>query len=145
MDSARDRVDFYTAMFRQGREADAFHGLIESDSDVVPELIALYDRVAGNDLRAFILGVVSEFHRPFDLSFLKQELLSTEPAILRRALDGLSNSETPESVQMMTEAVARIDDPTKRQWVMEAIRDTTIAIKKRAEHGEGGKASPATS
>ncbi len=145
MDSARNKVDFYTAMFRQGREADAFHGLIEADSEIVPELIALYDRVAGNDLRAFILGVVSEFHRPFTLAFLKQELLSTEPEIWKRALDGLSKLESPESVQMMTESVARIQDPTKKQWVMEAIRDTTMAIKKRAEHGEGGKASPATS
>lgn len=145
MDSARDRVDLYTAMFRQGREADALHGLIESDSDVVPELIALYDRISGNDLRAFILGVVSEFHRPFSLAFLMQELLSTEAEIWKRSLDGLSKFESPESVQMMTESVARIEDPTKMQWVMEAIRDTTMAIKRRAEHGEGGKASSATS
>lgn len=145
MDSARDKVEFCTAMFRQGREADAFHGLIESDSDVVPELIALYDRVAGNDLRAFILAVVSEFHRPLTLAFLKQELLSTEAEIWKRALDGLSKVESPESVQMMTESVPRIQDPTKKQWVMEAIRDTTMAIKKRAKYGKGGKSSPASS
>ena len=126
MKSARETVDYYITMFRDGCETDAFHGLAESDPDVVFEMISTYDRSTEDDLRHFLIGAISDFRRPSSLSFLKKELLSPDPSIWKRALDGLCMFETSESIQMIAEAVSEVSDTDKRDWIMEAIRDTTL-------------------
>lgn len=136
MNSLRETVDYYIRMFRSGSENEAFHGLIESDPEVVLELASVYDGDTGAELRDFILSVVSEFRSPAALAFLKQELFSAEPEIWRRALDGLCLCETSASIEMMTQA-AKVADPAKKRLIIEAIRDTTLAIKGRMGNDAG--------
>lgn len=129
MKTSRETVEYYLAKFREGERDDAFHGLIESDPDVVTELIAAYDLATGLEVKAFVVRVITEFRRPVSMSFLKQELLAKESEIWKGALDALVIMESPESVAAMEEARCTVPDPLKKEWIGEAIRDTAMRIK----------------
>jgi hypothetical protein len=135
MDSAREIVDYYLGVFRAGRWNDAFHGLIDFDAELIPELIISYDSTDESETKAFILRVISEFRRPVAFAFLKQELQRDDPRIWKLALNGLTVAQSYQSIEAMSEAVRSVSEPEKKAWIMEAIRDTTLATKKAAEQG----------
>jgi hypothetical protein len=137
MKSAREVVDYYIGVFVAGRTEEAFHGLIDLGTDVVLELIASYDSIVNRKTNVFILQVISESRRPIAFAFLKRELLSDDPQIWKLALDGLAKAQSSQSVEVMSEAARYVNDSDKKAWIMEAIRDTTIAIKKGAEPPAG--------
>ena len=89
MDSAREYAGYYLQRLREGREEEAFFGLIDSDPAVVPVLLKAFAQEANPSTRAAIVRCVWQHRRPGDIRFLIELLYDPEPAVWKEALDGI--------------------------------------------------------
>ncbi len=124
-------VTHYLGEFRAGRCDDAFHSLIESDSAIIPDLIIAYEETKDTDVKVFLIEVVSEFRLDSSLSFLCHALRRDEPRIWKAALNGMAMAESPEAVDAMDHVLSSVRDSTKRDWIEEAITDTSETITEK--------------
>lgn len=126
-------IEYYLKMFRRGEADDAFHGLLELDTSVVPELIEAFRKERNAGLREFLVEVIWEFREASVIPFLGEALLDSEPCIWQEALNGLVTLASPAALDVLQAARTR-EFPTRREteefrkWLEEAI-----------EQVEGGK------
>src|SRR5262245_40284300 len=89
MFSAEETVAYYLERLRQGDDEEAFFGLIESHSRVVPVLIEAFATEKDRVVRAQIIQYIWQHRRPDTVPFLAHVLHDPEPAVWKEALDGL--------------------------------------------------------
>lgn len=124
-------VNHYLGEFRAGRCDDAFHSLIEADSAIIPDLINAYEDTKDTDVKVFLIEIVSEFRLDSSLCFLRHALRRDEPRIWKAALNGMAMAESSEAVDAMDHVLSSVRDSTKRDWIEEAISDTSAAISEK--------------
>ena len=135
MTSVKEIVDYYISEFLAGRCEDAAFGLAETDfdSDVIPELINVYESTDDTDTKVFVIEVVSDFRLPSSFGFLRHALHREEQEIWKSALNGLAMVESADSVDAMDVVLASITDDNKRAWIEEVISDTNATLTRNAE------------
>ena len=132
MTTAKEIVDHYIDEYCEGRCDNAFHGLIDLNPELIPELIEAYDSSDDPELKVFVIKVISEFRKESALCFLRRALRHNEVPIWKSALDGLAMVESQESVDAMEHVLTSVADAGKRAWIQEALSDTIAAIKNKS-------------
>ncbi|MES2465771.1 MAG: hypothetical protein V4675_00605 [Verrucomicrobiota bacterium] len=132
MTTAKEIVDHYIGEFREGRCDNAFHGLIDLNPELIPELIEAYDSSDVPELKVFVIKVISEFRKEPALYFLRHALRRDEVHIWKSALDGLAMVELQASVDAMEHVLSSVADAEKRAWIQQVISDTIAAIKNKS-------------
>lgn len=136
MDRFQAEIAYYLDRFRSGEFSTAFHGLLEIDRDILPELMTVFQRTQEIGLREFLIHVIWETREPTVIPFLGDALSDEEPRIWRRALDGLVAIASQHSLDQLRAARTR-RFPTQpethefRRWLEEAIRQTEEALNQR--------------
>ena len=125
----------YVAMYHAGREDDAFHGLLESGVQMIPELIAAYEATDDTELRSFIISVVSEYRDLDSSGFLRHALRRSESLIWKRALDGLVAMGCAEDLEHV---LVTTSDDDKRSWIVEAIEQIKMSQQPTKAEQVGG-------
>ena len=119
-------IDEYLKMYNGGDGGNAFHGLLEMDPAILPELISAYHSETDTQKRCFLLHVIWEYRQPLMIPFLSEVLLDHEPLIWQEAIDGLVALASPEAVNALSAARSHrftrsSDTATFQLWVAEAI------------------------
>jgi hypothetical protein len=116
----------YLEMFRSGNADDAFHGLLESDHDILPELMAVFRSEQDGGVREFLVRVIWKLGERSVIPFLGEVLSDNEALVWRQALDGLVSLATPAALDVLRAARARQFATQReaeefRRWLEEAI------------------------
>lgn len=125
-------IEHYLKMLRRGETEDAFHGLLELDTSVVPELIEAFRKERNAGLREFLVEVIWEYREASAIPFLGEALLDPEPCIWQEALNGLVTLASPAALDALRAARTR-EFPTRREteefrrWLEEAIEQVEEA------------------
>lgn len=129
------KIAYYLEMFRSGDADNAFHGLLELDRDILPELMAVFPSTQDIRLREMLVAVIWGYREQSVIPFLREALFDTEPRIWREALNGLVSLASPAALDALCEARRR-RFLTQREteefggWVEEAISQAeTEALK----------------
>lgn len=123
------QIAYYLEMFRRGDTDNAFHGLLEIDRDVLPELMAVFRNEQDIRVRELLVEVIWEYRERSVIPFLGEALSDNEPRIWRQALNGLVTLALPASLDVLRAARAR-QLPTQceteefRRWLEETIEQT---------------------
>ncbi len=118
MQNSREIISYYVAMFLSGKTEDAFHGLADHGPELVPELIVAYEASTSSETKQLLLEVLSYLGSPEAGLFLRHQLRRREPAIWKKALDGLVRVRGTEYLEHV---LASTQDEPKRSWIEEAI------------------------
>jgi HEAT repeat protein len=116
----------YLRRFREGDAEDAFHGLLEMDHAILPELIAAFRGEADGEVRRFLVEVIWQHRQPSAIPFLGEVLRDPDPQVWKEALDGLVALASPAAIEALRAARGRTF-PSKRQieefrgWLEEAL------------------------
>lgn len=89
MTSLEKDVSFFLAKLRANEFEEAFHGLSELESDVIPLLVNAFHEENDPSIRSELVRIISEFRSKKAIPFLKD--VSTDPnsEVWRCAIDGL--------------------------------------------------------
>jgi hypothetical protein len=82
------QVEYYLSLFRKGR-GDAFFGLIEANSTIIPDLIDTYRVEPDASVRELLVEVVWQHRQASTIPFLGEALHDAEPVVWKQAIDGL--------------------------------------------------------
>jgi hypothetical protein len=129
------QIDYYLEMFRSGDTDNAFHGLLEIDSDILPELIQVFRASHDLGVRELLVEVIWEYRDHSVLPFLGEVLFDSEPGIWRQALNGLVTLASPAALDALRAARAR-EFPRQREteefrrWLEEAIAQAETKAQK---------------
>ena len=162
-------IDYYLERLRRGHGDQAYHGLLETSYEILPELIVAFRAEMDTRIREFLLGIIwerwQESVRPFVgdalldikasrepavtlarsvIALLGEALLDPEPLVWKQALDGLVAFASPEALEALRAARTRQfpsqrDTEEFRRWLQEA---TEQAEDRHREH-ESEDAPPA--
>jgi hypothetical protein len=122
------QIAYYLEMFRSGDADNAFHGLLEIDRDILPELMAVFRGEQDIGVRELLVEVIWEYRERSVIPFLGEALSDTEPRIWRQALNGLVALASPAALDVLRAARTR-QFPTQceteefRRWLEEAIEE----------------------
>ena len=125
----------YLDQFRRGDTDNAFHGLLELDRDVLPELMADARTEPDIRIREFLVGVIWQYRDPSVIPFLGDMLSDSEPRMWQQALNGLVTLASPASLEVLRAARTR-SFPTPqaseefRRWLEEAIEQAATGAPK---------------
>lgn len=126
-------IDFYVEMFLRGETDNAFHGLLEFDRNILPELIAAFHRECAVSVRRFLVGVIWEYRDPSVIPFLGGVLFDSELPVWREALNGLVALASPAALEALRMARTR-KFPLRREseefhdWLEEAIEQAEAKV-----------------
>ena len=129
MSMFEESVTHFIEMYRVGHAEDAFHGLLELDHAVLPELVATYRSSRDPDLRSFLLEVIWQHRQGSVIPLLGEALLDEHPRIWRQALDGLVALGSPAAVAVLRSARGHRDEEEFRRWVDEAIVQADVEAR----------------
>lgn len=120
------QISHYLEMFRSGDADNSFHGLLELDRDILPELMAVFRSTQDIRLREMLVAVIWGYREQSVIPFLREALFDTEPRIWREALNGLVSLASPAALDVLCEARTRRfltqrETEEFRRWVDEAI------------------------
>ena len=151
MPTCSPRIAYYLEQLRQGQVDSAYHGLLETNYEMLPELIAVFRTETDTRTREFLLGVIwerweqamaryagdalrdyQEGREPAVtlartiIPLLGEALLDPEPLVWRQALDGLVGFASPAAMDVLRAARTRQferqqDTEEFRRWLEEAI------------------------
>jgi len=121
MNTFGEEVTHYLQRFRGGHTDDAFHGLLELDHAVLPELEAQFRTARAPEVRRFLLEVIWQHRQQSVIPLLGEALLDADHRVWREALDGLVALGSPRSVAALRAVRVQRDDEQFRRWVDEAI------------------------
>jgi hypothetical protein len=125
MKSASEYAAYYLERLRQGQAEEAFFGLIEADSAVLPALIEAFPRDENRGIRAQIVQCIWRHRRPEALGFLADLLYDPDKAVWQEALDGLVALGGCEAIRVLQEVQRRLPADRAggitREWVDEAL------------------------
>jgi len=135
MQQFAEQITYYLEMLRQGDADNAFHGLLEIDRDILPELMAVFRDTRDIGVREFLITVIWEYRERSAIPFLGKALLDAEPPIWRQALNGLVALASPEALDALraerTRQFPRQRETEKfRCWLEEAIQQAEREIQK---------------
>jgi hypothetical protein len=120
------QIAYYLDMVRRGDTDNAFHGLLDMDHDILPELMAVFRSEQAIAVREFLVGVIWQHREQSVIPFLGEVLSDPEPSIWRQALDGLVALASPAALDILRAARTQ-QFPTQgeteefRRWLDEAI------------------------
>lgn len=120
-----DFVDYYVQKLGGKDSENAYFSLIGMDDALVPELIARYDEIASNSIKAEIIDIVGEHHRKEDIPFLVEAVENENAFIWQAALDGLVKIGSERCVSALKELLLQTHDHNKQEWIEEAIEQIT--------------------
>ena len=99
---------------------DAWHSLVEAGPDALPLLMELFRRSNEPDVRAALIGVISESRSAQGVPFLAASLRDRDARVWRAALDGLVTAAGPAALNALR--AAKIGAPSELvPWIDEAI------------------------
>lgn len=129
------RIDDHLEMFRRGDADDAFHGLLEIDREIIPELMAVFRREKDVGMREFLIAIIWEHRDRSVIPFLGEVLMDPEPRIWREALNGLVGLACPAALEALRAARAReFPQPCEteefRRWLEEAIGQAELEARR---------------
>ena len=135
MQQFAEQITYYLEMLRQGDADNAFHGLLEIDRDILPELMAVFRDTRDIGVREFLITVIWEYRERSAIPFLGKALLDAEPPIWRQALNGLVALASPEALDALRAARTRQfprqrETEKFRRWLEEAIQQAEREIQK---------------
>ncbi|MDB6034693.1 MAG: hypothetical protein JWM16_5031 [Verrucomicrobiales bacterium] len=119
-------IHYFLEMFRRGDVDDAFHGLLEMDRGILPELMEAFRLEKDIPTRQFLIQIIWEYRDASAIPLLGEALYNDEPCIWQEALNGLVTMACPDSLRLLREARKR-QFPTRREteefacWLNEAI------------------------
>jgi HEAT repeat protein len=102
-----ENVTYYLERLKERDDSAAFFGLLESDSSVVPDLIALYHNEIDPRIREFAVEVLWQRRDPVVIPLLSEALLDSEAIVWKQATDGLVALATPEALAALRDARTR--------------------------------------
>jgi HEAT repeat protein len=133
----KSEIGRYVEMFRRGETECAFHGLLEMDRDVIPELEDTFQTEKDNKIKEFLVEVIWQYRDKSVIPFLGEALYDSEPIVWRQALDGLVTLASQAALDVLQQARAcEITVNRKKDgfliWIEEAIEQVEAEIKKHA-------------
>lgn len=134
MQRFKPQIDYYLEMFRQGDTDAAFHGLLEIDREILPELMEVFRAKRDIGVREYLIEVIWEYREPSVIPFLGEALSDTEPRIWRQALNGLVALASPAALDFLRAARTRQfrtqrETEEFRRWLEEAIEQAEAATQ----------------
>ena len=129
------QIAYYLEMFRRGDVDNAFHGLLEMDRDILPELITAFKSERDIGVRVFFVEVIGEYREQSVIPFLGELLFDTETRVWRAALSGLVTLASAAAIEVLRAARARQFSTQReteefRGWLDEAIGQAEIERQK---------------
>ncbi|HTQ39337.1 MAG TPA: HEAT repeat domain-containing protein [Pirellulales bacterium] len=129
-----DVAAYYLERLRAEDNSAAFFGLLESDSSVVPDLVALYRSESDPSIREFAIEVLWQRRDLSIIPLLGEALHDPNTAVWQQALDGLVALASPESLAVLRQAQTKQfskqgDAQEFRQWIDEAIEQIELKLK----------------
>ena len=121
-----EQIAYYSEMFHHGNVDDSFHGLLELDRDILPELMAVFRQEQDAEVRELLVEVIWQYRDSSVIPFLGEALSDPDPRVWRQALDGLVALASPAGLDILHMARAR-RFPTVREtkefchWLEDAI------------------------
>lgn len=128
-------ITHYLELFRRGDTDNAFHGLLELDRNILPELMASARAQQDIRVREFLVRVIWQHREPTVIPFLGEMLFDSEPQVWQQALNGLVTLASPASLEVLRAARTR-SFPTERaakefrRWLEEAIEQAEAGFSK---------------
>ena len=128
------QIDYYLRRFRQGDRDNAFHGLLEMEHTILPDLMTLFQTESDSRVREFLVEVIWQHRQQAAIPFLGQTLLDSNPQVWRQALDGLVALASPAALDALRDARTRrfprqLETEEFRRWLEEAIEQAEAAVK----------------
>jgi HEAT repeat protein len=119
-------MEFYLRKLKSRDFDAAFHGLIEVDSAIVPELIEAYRKETDPGIRSELVRIIWQHRQALLIPFLGEALSDSSPEVWKSALDGLVALASPDALTILNAALTRTfttekEADTFRKWVQEAI------------------------
>jgi HEAT repeat protein len=129
------QIAYHLERYRVGDADSAFHGLLELDHEVLPELAAEFRAATDTRLRVFLLGVIWQHRQQSVIPLLAEALLASEPQVWREALDGLVALASPASLEALRAARTRHfteqhEAEQFRRWLEEAIEQAEMEAQR---------------
>jgi hypothetical protein len=120
--------------FRSSDEESAFFTLIDLPGDVLPALIEIFRGERTAAVRAFLVKVAWERREEAVIPFLGEALNESEEEVWQQALDGLVAFASPQSLEILQSARARVcsdssNDKQLRLWLDEAIQQVEFELR----------------
>jgi hypothetical protein len=127
-----EQIADYVRCFRGGDVETAFHGLLESGHDILPDLVAAFHGASDGRVREFLVEVIWQHRQQSVIPFLGEALWDPEPRVWRQALDGLVTLASPAAIEVLRAARTRqFSQPSEaaefRGWLEEAIEQAELA------------------
>lgn len=126
-------IAHFVEQFRQGNHDEAFHGLLEIDDCLQPDLVKAFRGANETAVRAFLLNVIWQRRQSTDIPMFAELLFDDEREIWQEAIDALVTLASLESIQALSHARTRPfsshrDEHTFRCALDEAIEQVQELI-----------------
>jgi hypothetical protein len=117
------QIHHYLDVFRRGDRDTAFHGLLEMDRRILPELMAAFRIEHDIAVREFLVEIVWQSRDESIIPFLAEALIDPEPRIWRQALNGVVALASPAALDALRAARTR--------HVLDSARDENLPCLSR--------------
>lgn len=114
-------VSYYINEANKGRFEDAFYGLVEQDSQIIPYIEKAYNGETSTDLRVMLLQALAQFHNVSSIGFFEVALSDPNSEIWKASLDGLVSIGGSESLLALSRSLANNVGTKRSEWIEEAI------------------------
>ena len=133
MESATSQITEYLQRFRKGDRDGAFHGLLEMEHGILPELMAAFRSERDSRVREFLVEIIWQHRQASAIPFLKEALHDDAAAVWKQALDGLVALASTQALDVLRDARTRqfpAERATEefRRWLDEAIEQAESEI-----------------
>ncbi|MBN1774330.1 MAG: HEAT repeat domain-containing protein [Deltaproteobacteria bacterium] len=107
-------------------KVDEYFELVEADHAVIPLLVEAFHAETNRGTRALLVDAIWEHRTPTVLEFLGEALADPDPPVWKNALDGFVALGTPDALDGLRAARARLaaatpPDAERLQWLDEAV------------------------
>lgn len=123
--------------FRQGDHDGPFFALLETNHEIIPELVAAFRDEPEGEVRAFLVEVIWQHRQPSAIPILSQALHDADPKVWKQAMDGLVTLASRAALDALRSARNRhFPAPHQtdefRSWVEEAIEQVESKLTSNA-------------
>jgi hypothetical protein len=127
-------VAYYLMRFREGDVDAAFHGLLDQEHAILPDLAEAFRVSTDASLRVFLLNVIWQHRQQSAVPVLAEALFDSQPEIWKEAMDGLVALASLQSLEALCQARSRTFEVDRDrlqfcEWLEEAIEQTQAQLK----------------